>query len=154
MFAYCRNNPVCRIDVTGLYDLDRCEADPLDNELVHEEGGRPGGFQNPSQGPISSPKPSSSPPSSSSNQKLSSPGAAMTLDDAIDTAIDFLGPGYTEAFPTNSGRFVSSDGNRQIRIGVKDIMGVHAGAPHINFDLIGGGRYLSFHLYLMSDVGR
>ena len=29
-----------RIDITGFYDLDCDDADPIDDELVHEEGGR------------------------------------------------------------------------------------------------------------------
>ena len=43
MFAYCRNNPVRRIDVTGFYDLDCDDADPIDDEIVHEEGFLSGG---------------------------------------------------------------------------------------------------------------
>ena len=43
MFAYCRNNPVRRIDISGTYDLDCDDTDPLDDELVHEEAGLGGG---------------------------------------------------------------------------------------------------------------
>ena len=45
MFAYCRNNPVCRIDVTGMADADCYDNDPLDEEdlLKTSQGG--GGSQ-------------------------------------------------------------------------------------------------------------
>ena len=43
MFAYCRNNPVKRIDVSGWYDLDIDDVDPIDDELEHEEGYLGGG---------------------------------------------------------------------------------------------------------------
>ena len=38
MFAYCRNNPVKRIDVTGWYDLDCDDVNPIDDEITHDEG--------------------------------------------------------------------------------------------------------------------
>ena len=38
MFAYCRNGPVFRIDISGAYDLDCDDTDPIDDDLVHEEG--------------------------------------------------------------------------------------------------------------------
>ena len=59
-------------------------------------------------------------------------------------AEDFLGPGYTEASP---GRFVSEDGYRQVRMGDMDILGSHAGGPHINFDRL-YPKYKSFHIYI------
>ena len=43
MFAYCRNNPVKRIDVSGWYDLDCVSVDSADDELVREEAYLGGG---------------------------------------------------------------------------------------------------------------
>ena len=37
MFAYCRNNPVRRIDISGAKDLDCCDTDSHDDNLIHEE---------------------------------------------------------------------------------------------------------------------
>ena len=31
MFAYCRNNPVCRVDISGTTDADYMDTDPLDD---------------------------------------------------------------------------------------------------------------------------
>lgn len=41
MFAYCRNNPVCRIDISGAADVDCFDNDPLDEEdiLKSSQGG-------------------------------------------------------------------------------------------------------------------
>ncbi len=40
MFAYCRNNPVCRIDISGTADADCYNNDPLDEEeLLGLDGG-------------------------------------------------------------------------------------------------------------------
>lgn len=50
-----------------------------------------------------------------------------------DAAARFLGEGYTEA---SAGRFLSKDGLRQVRIGDTDILGLHAGGPHINFETL------------------
>jgi len=58
-------------------------------------------------------------------------GARMTTDDALTAAEDFLGPGYRDM---GNGRFVSVDGTRQVRIGESDILGLHGGGPHINFE--------------------
>lgn len=77
---------------------------------------------------------------------LSKNSVAMTTDDALDTASDYLGANYTEV---QSGRFVSEDGFRQVRILDGDILGTHAGGPHINLDWIGPGKYSSFHIYLL-----
>ena len=38
MFAYCRNNPVCRIDILGTFDVDCYDDDPLDDEDRLEDG--------------------------------------------------------------------------------------------------------------------
>jgi len=38
---------------------------------------------------------------------------------------------YTEASP---GRFFSQDGLRQVRMGEREILGLHGGGPHMNFE--------------------
>jgi len=55
----------------------------------------------------------------------------LQVDDALDAAVDFLGKGYKEAA---KGRFVSSDGLRQVRMGTGDITGAHGKGPHMNFE--------------------
>ena len=72
----------------------------------------------------------------------------MYTNDALGAAEDYLGPGYSEISP-GSGRYVSSYGYRQVRIGIKDITGAHAGNPHINFDWIAPGEYKTFHVFLI-----
>ena len=59
-------------------------------------------------------------------------GQAMTTSEALDLALDFLGPGYKDL---GNGRFISSDGRRVVRMGDSDIAG-HAPhyTPHINFE--------------------
>lgn len=61
-------------------------------------------------------------------------GTFMDTTDALTAAEDYLGPGYIEASP---GRFVSTDGSRQVRITDSDLAvhNNHAGAPHMNFEL-------------------
>jgi hypothetical protein len=58
-------------------------------------------------------------------------GVTMSVGDALDTAIDFLGPKYVDM---GGGRFVSADGLRQVRMGDSDILGKHKGGPHMNFE--------------------
>jgi len=58
-------------------------------------------------------------------------GTRMSVDDALDSATEYLGKGYRDA---GNGRFVSSDGLRQVRIGDSDILGLHGGGPHVNFE--------------------
>ena len=60
-------------------------------------------------------------------------GIKVNSSDALDLAEDFLGKGYSEMSP---GRFVSSDGLRQVRMTASDLTSVnnHAGAPHLNFE--------------------
>lgn len=50
-------------------------------------------------------------------------------------AEDYLGNGYKEV-GANSGRYVSADGTRQVRIGDSDITGKHGGGSHINFETL------------------
>ena len=60
-------------------------------------------------------------------------GIKVDSSDALDLADDFLGKGYSEMSP---GRFVSSDGLRQVRMTSSDLTPInnHAGAPHLNFE--------------------
>ncbi len=67
--------------------------------------------------------------------KLPQNGIKVNSSDALDLADDFLGKGYSEASP---GRFISSDGARQVRMTSSDLSPVnnHAGAPHLNFETL------------------
>ena len=62
-------------------------------------------------------------------------GQRINSSDALDLADDFLGTGYSEMSP---GRFVSSDGLRQVRMTASDLATInnHAGAPHLNFETL------------------
>ena len=57
----------------------------------------------------------------------------MTSGKALDAAERFLGEGYIDM---GNGRFVSADGGAQVRMADPDILGHHAGGPHMNFELI------------------
>ena len=69
----------------------------------------------------------------------------ISANDALDLADDFLGKGYKEVSP---GRFISSDGLRQVRMGMNDLLGNHGGGPHINFDII-NPKYKSIHVFFV-----
>ena len=60
-------------------------------------------------------------------------GDALSTDDALNAAIDHLGPNYKEIAP---GVFKSADGKRMLRMTDSDLSKVnnHAGAPHMNFE--------------------
>jgi len=62
-------------------------------------------------------------------------GMKILVDDALDTAEIFLGPGYKDM---GRGRFLSADGTRQVRMTNADLTSInnHAGAPHINFEYL------------------
>jgi hypothetical protein len=60
-------------------------------------------------------------------------GETLTEDEVLDAAEAFLGAGYTEPDP-GSGRFVSADGTRVVRLGEGDITGQHPPGPHVNFE--------------------
>ena len=78
-------------------------------------------------------------------QNLPKNGTTLKTDDALDLAIDYLGEGYSEASP---GRFVSADGLRQVRMGTNDLLGKHAGGPHINFDML-KPKYYTHHVFFV-----
>ena len=60
-------------------------------------------------------------------------GMEMSSSKVLDKAVDFLGDKYIE---TSSGRFVSSDNTRVFRMTDADILGKHAGRPHVNFEIL------------------
>jgi RHS repeat-associated protein len=60
-------------------------------------------------------------------------GMQLSVDEALDAAVDFLGEGY-RALPND--RYLSADGLRQVRMAHGDIMGLHAGGPHMNFEVL------------------
>lgn len=62
-------------------------------------------------------------------------GMTTTSTHALELGIEFLGKGYSEPKP-GSGRYVSADGTRVVRIGINDITGTHANGPHINFEIL------------------
>ena len=62
-------------------------------------------------------------------------GMSMNTGAALDAAASFLGEGYSEA-AAGSGRFVSGDGLRQIRMGAGDLLGAHGSGPHMNFEVL------------------
>jgi len=57
----------------------------------------------------------------------------MSTNDALDVAERYLGEGYTEPVE-GSGRYVSSDVTRVVRMDDSDITGAHGGGPHMNFE--------------------
>ena len=84
---------------------------------------------------------------SSSKTAFPKNGTKVNSSVALDMADDFLGAGYTEVSPS---RFVSADGFRQVRMANADILGLHGGGPHINFDRL-YPSYKSVHIYIFDD---
>jgi hypothetical protein len=58
--------------------------------------------------------------------ELPADGSRMTVNEALDAGENWLGPEYREAVP-GSGRFISADGKRVVRMGESDITGAHGG---------------------------
>lgn len=138
MFSYCRNNPASRKDTLGTTD----EANPDDNtDLLDERKTYEGG-----QGIKSdlSNSPGKGGRNGGNNPKpLPKDKIKLEVDEALELAEDYLGQGYREVAP---GRFVSLDGMRQIRMGPNDLLGMHGGGPHINFDRL-VPSYKTSHIY-------
>jgi RHS repeat-associated protein len=64
----------------------------------------------------------------------------MTADDALDSAIDFLGPGYRE-LGQGRGVFRSADGLRQFRMDPDSLAGNHwPDIPHVHFEIFENAR--------------
>ncbi|SBT38676.1 RHS repeat domain-containing protein [Micromonospora narathiwatensis] len=85
-------------------------------------------------------------------------GAHMSTSDALNTAVEFLGPGYRDM---GGGRFLSQDGLRQVRLTDADLAHPRQD-PHINFETynqpIGpgvrsGGPATNIHIYLPEEPG-
>ncbi|HTZ43212.1 MAG TPA: RHS repeat-associated core domain-containing protein [Jatrophihabitans sp.] len=53
-------------------------------------------------------------------------GSHVPVYEALNLAQDYLGPNYSEPVP-GSGRYISSDGTRVVRMGDSDITGAHGG---------------------------
>lgn len=62
-------------------------------------------------------------------------GMEVSSSKALELGEKFLGKGYTEPVP-GSGRFVSADGTRVFRMGDSDILDLHGGGPHVNFETL------------------
>lgn len=84
-----------------------------------------------------------------------SDGVSMTTRDALDTAEEFLGPGYREL---SNGRYVSADGLRQVRMTDRDLAHPNQ-APHMNFETynsptgpgVRGSPDENIHVYLPEE---
>ena len=62
-------------------------------------------------------------------------GMTLSASEILTYGEEFLGKGYQELVP-GSGRYVSADGTRVVRIGESDITGAHGGGPHANFETL------------------
>jgi hypothetical protein len=60
---------------------------------------------------------------------------SMRTDDVLDTAQDLLGSGYRE-IGENTGVFRSADDTLQFRMTDGDILGLHNGGAHVNFETV------------------
>ena len=113
MFAYCRNNPVNRIDISGTYDLDATDGDD-DGDLNEDIGFLPGGNVNSNSASNANSSAPNSPSSNSQNAANSSP------------------TGYSYSAPRGGGG-VSS----QIQVGGITVTFGHGGR-HMDFPDISG----------------
>ncbi len=57
----------------------------------------------------------------------------LTEEKALDAAIEFLGQDYKDL---GKGRFLSKDGLKQVRMGDADLLGLHGGGSHMNFEAL------------------
>lgn len=82
----------------------------------------------------------------------------MSTDDALDTAVEFLDPGYRDM---GGGRFLSKDGRRQVRMTDRDLAHPRQNF-HINFEtydnpigpgIRGGNPSSNIHVYLPEEPG-
>jgi hypothetical protein len=70
---------------------------------------------------------------------------SLTVNEALDAAVNFLGPGYTELGRRGSGVFRSADGTRQFRIDKNSVLGNHApNVPHVHFEMYAPGARSPF----------
>ena len=68
----------------------------------------------------------------------------MGVSSALDLAEQFLGKEYSEL---GKNSFVSAESLRRVRMGDADILGLHGGGPHINFDIL-SPKYKSIHIFI------
>ena len=169
MFAYCGNNPVKNVDYFGFFEtcflddpmnVNRAFITPAifvggrgyvadvsssyyarQNVSMHDRYWRNSCY-NPNM--TWSNGATNQAPASSNTAGLPKNGATMTSSEVLDTAINFLGPGYVDM---GNGRFISSDGVRQVRMGDSDLLGTHGGGPHVNFNLL-SPRHKNIHVYI------
>ena len=78
-------------------------------------------------------------------------GSTMKTDEVLDLATDFLGEGYTEPIK-GSGRYVSKDGKRVVRMGDNDILGRHGGGSHVNFELLEPNPSKAGKMQVIKDI--
>ena len=149
LFAYCENNPVNKVDPTGHFadyvDFDD-NQDCLDDPDKFAGGGGGSSSSGTSNGTNGSHISNSFTGNANSGSSNSLPQNGITVDSStgLELAINYLGKGYKEVSPD---RFISSDGVRQVRISNADILGLHGGGPHINFDLL-SPKYKTVHVYI------
>jgi hypothetical protein len=62
-------------------------------------------------------------------------GVRLPTNKVLDLAEKYLGKGYKEVV-SGTGRYVSKDGTRVVRMGLNDIMGKHDKGPHVNFEIL------------------
>ncbi|MBL9029160.1 MAG: DUF637 domain-containing protein [Caedimonas sp.] len=60
-------------------------------------------------------------------------GCTLSEEKALEAASEFLGKGYRDL---GNGRFVSGDGLKQVRMGDSDLLGLHGGGRHMNFETL------------------
>jgi len=76
-------------------------------------------------------------------------GSTMSEEEILDAANEFLGPGYIDM---GNGRFVSSNGLRQFRIGESDLLGIHGGGPHANFEILVPNPFKPGKFTIVEDI--
>lgn len=60
-------------------------------------------------------------------------GIKISRKAIFSTVESFLGKGYKFL---GNGRYISTDGLKQVRMGMNDLLGKHGGAPHMNFEIL------------------
>ncbi len=78
-------------------------------------------------------------------------GTVHRIIDILDHALEYLRPGFVEPKP-GSGRFVSADGTRVFRMGSSDILGLHGGGPHVNFERLEPNRAKPGKMMVVEDI--
>ena len=155
LFIYCGNDPINRIDSSGADSDGITEGeDMLDKPLLEGGGACSGGKGGQGCGYTGyghargaadvRPPIGGNVGNGGKTSGLPANNSSMTADDLIDFMLRFIGSGYTEESPW---RFVSADKMFQIRMGNDDLLGTHAGGPHVNFNLL-VPKYQNVHVYI------